>query len=235
MKGLFIFLGESFRLGQQGTRNIGSDKSYTEQLNAAKSHINLIENLEAKNCKISVYLSTYYTKFNNELKDVYKNYLIGSDFYNKLIGYNALLHNSISKIKDVNIYDFVFFVRIDLFFKDKFIPLFNPNWKMILFPSICFVPCHKSGIHPRVNDMMIFIPKKYYNYIKNIQYNPMGHDIWANLIKNTDLKYEDIDTMLNTYHDSDSAKDFNPIYYIVNRPICDKFHSDGLIFDKLNF
>jgi hypothetical protein len=24
--------------------------------------------------------------------------------------------------------------------------------------------------------------------------------------------------MLETYHDSDSAKDFNPIYYIVNRP-----------------
>ena len=105
---------------------------------------------------------------------------------------------------------------------------------MILFPSICFVPYHKSGIHPRVNDMMIFIPKKYYNYIKNIQYNPQGHDIWANLIKNTDLKYEDIDTMLNTYHDSDSAKDLNPIYYIVNRPE-HNIQTTTEIFDKYNF
>jgi len=43
--------------------------------------------------------------------------------------------------------------------KDNFIEIFNPYSDKILFPSICFKPFHKCGIHPRVNDMMIFIPK----------------------------------------------------------------------------
>ena len=40
--------------------------------------------------------------------------------------------------------------------------------------------------------------------------------------------------MLNTYHDSDSAKDFNPIYYIVNRNVKNT-HRTKEIFDKYNF
>jgi hypothetical protein len=40
--------------------------------------------------------------------------------------------------------------------------------------------------------------------------------------------------MLNTYHDSDSAKDFNPIYYIVNRNV-NNTQRIKEIFDKYNF
>ena len=40
--------------------------------------------------------------------------------------------------------------------------------------------------------------------------------------------------MINTYHDSDSAKDYNPIYYIVNRHET-SIHTTKKIFDKYNF
>ena len=48
-KSLLILFGESFRLGGQGNRNIGSEESYEEQIKAAKSHINFISNLKRKN------------------------------------------------------------------------------------------------------------------------------------------------------------------------------------------
>ena len=38
------------------------------------------------------------------------------------------------------------------------------------------------------------------------------------------LTYEDMDTIINTFHDSDSNKDFNPLYKIVNRPESNVFH-----------
>jgi len=41
-----------------------------------------------------------------------------------------------------------------------------------------------------------------------------------------------MDVMINTYHDSDSQKDFNPLYYIVNRPENNVWHSENEIFTK---
>jgi len=49
--GLLILFGESFRLGGQGNRNTGSEQSYEEQINAAKSHIKFISNLKKKKYK----------------------------------------------------------------------------------------------------------------------------------------------------------------------------------------
>jgi len=86
--------------------------------------------------------------------------------------------------------------------------------------------------HPRVNDMILFIPNKYYKYINKII---ISHDTWYDLINNTDLTYNDLDTMINTYHDSDSFKDYNPLYYIVNRSESKIWHSKGHIFNKYNF
>jgi hypothetical protein len=234
-KGLILLLGESFRLGGQSSRNIGSDESFEGQMKASKSHILFIENLKQKGCDMDIYLSSYNTKFNNELLDIYEKYSIGYDLYNERIGVNKLLHNSISKIKDIYEYDYIFYMRIDLFLKEEFLNIFNPKWEMIMFPSICFMPHHKHGIHPRVSDTMLFIPKKYYNYIQYVIFTTDGHELWMKLIDNAKLTYSDMDTMLNTYHESDSAKDFNPIYYIVNRPECTKFHTPGVIFDKFNF
>jgi len=80
--------------------------------------------------------------------------------------------------------------------------------------------------------MLLFIPNKYFKYINNIR---IGHESWYILVKNTDLTYNDLDTIIHTYHDSDSYKDYNPLYYIVNRPESTIFHSHGEIFNKYNF
>lgn len=61
----------------------------------------------------------------------------------------------------------------------------------------------------------------------------IGHETWYYLIQKG-LTYDDMNTMINTYHDSDSEKDFNPLYYIVNRAQSTVWHSEGLLFDKMS-
>jgi hypothetical protein len=217
MKCLLLFIGESFRLGNQNTRNRGSYESYNEQIKASNSHINFIEHIIQKfhMNSVSVFISNYNTIFDNDLLSIYRKYLIGNTIYHDLIGLDKLFHDSINRIENIEKYDFVLFIRIDLFLKEHFKYIFNPSINMILFPTICFIPHHKHVDCPRVNDTMLFIPKKYFNYIKNIS---ISHYAWYILINNTDLTCNDMDTMIHTYHDSDSFKDFNPLYFIVNRP-----------------
>jgi hypothetical protein len=65
--------------------------------------------------------------------------------------------------------------------------------------------------------MIIFIPKKYYKYLKYINYTPnSGHNQWLYLIKNTDLTYKCLDTMIHTRHNPNTQDECNPLYYIVN-------------------
>lgn len=232
MKGLILFLGESFRLGCQGTRNRGDPISYTEQIKACNSHISFINNIHAyNNADIKVYISTYTTQYDSKLLDIYKKYLIGYTIYDKLLGLQKLFRDTIQKVNlnyDLN-YDFILYIRVDLFLKDYFTTIFNPYMKEISYPSICFIPHHKINEHPRVNDTMLFIPNKYFKYLNILS---IYHDSWFKAMSY--LTYHDLGTMLYTYHDSDSEKDYNPIYYIVNRPQTDKFHSEGLIFNKFN-
>jgi hypothetical protein len=230
-KSLLILFGESFRLGGQGNRNIGSEQSYGAQLKAAQTHINFILNLQKQNINMVVCINSYTTQYDNDLINIYKDVLYDSVFYTKLLGQNKLIHNCIERI-NINDYNFILCMRIDLFLKDRFMEIFNPDSNTILFPSICFEPYHKVGNHPRVNDMMMFIPQKYLNFFKEKKFD-LSHNTWYDLIEKHHFNYNDLDMMLNTYHDSDSAKDNNPIYYIVNRPE-NSNHTTKKKFDKYN-
>jgi hypothetical protein len=225
MKGCMLLFGESFRLGGQYTRIRGTAESYDPQIDAAKSHMSFMQQIQP-NVDMDVYLSTYETPYSQDLLNVYGEKRIGHDLYPELIGQSALVNHALEKIP-IDTYDFILIMRIDLFLKPAFVEVFDPTWNTIRWASICFKPYHKVGIHPRVNDMIVFISKKYYPYMKPMLH---GHDAWAEFIENSDLTYADLDTMLDTYHDSDSAKDLNPLYYIVNRPESTVQHT----FDKFD-
>lgn len=233
-KSLLILFGESFRLGGQNTRNRGSEKSYNEQMNAAKSHMKLITILKQKQVEVDVSINSYTTKYDDELTNIYKEVLYDKIFYLKLQGQNRLIHNCMKRITNLMDYDFVLCMRIDICLKDKFTEIFNPYSDKILFPSICFEPHHKIGNHPRINDMMLYVPKKYIGFFKEKGIE-LSHRSWFELVERHKFDYCELDTMLNTYHDSDSAKDYNPIYYIVNRPESKTHRTSKKIFDKYNF
>ena len=236
MKGCIIFAGESFRSGSQRTRVRGLEESYEGQILACKSHIEFIEKIEKKfNLeKLSVYISSYTTKYDDDLLKIYEKYLIGKKYYENPVGFNNLFHNSVKEIGCMDDYDFILVMRIDLCLEELFMNIFDPIWTNIRFLcSTWFRDC-KVANHPRVNDMMVFIPKKYYKYSDYILNGDCSdwHHMWAELIYSTNLTYDDLDMMVNTYHDSDTEKDYNPYYYMVNRPRCAKWHSEGFIFRK---
>jgi hypothetical protein len=233
MKCLILIFGESFRTGSQHSRIRGKEESYSKQINAGNNHIKFFKFLEEKyNLQISLSLLTYVTEFDKDLKNIYSDYIIKYESLNNLIGLNGLFHRSYSNI-NLDDYDFILYFRIDLFLKDYFFEVFDPNWKTIKFATILWGKNRSCGIYPPVNDMIIFIPKKYFVNLSDI--NLTLHCTWKYLILNTNLSNDDLDTMINTFHDSDSQKDFNPLYYIVNRPENTIWHDEGLIFNKLTF
>jgi hypothetical protein len=224
MSGILLLIGEPFRLGEQGTRNRGDPSSYKYQIDACRSHLQFINSFS--NIKWKIILFTYTTQYDTVLKNIYSPF--HSKFLEYTIGYDNLfgiskMYISQSKLK----YDFIFVSRIDLKFTHLFIQKFNPNWRTIHYPFICW---KRDSIckqyYPRVSDTMIFIPKKY-----NLSSITLNHDSWAELC-NRGFAYSDIDVMINTYHDSDSSKDYNPLYIIVNRNKTDVWDSPNQIFNK---
>ena len=229
---LFIFLGEAFRLGGQHTRCIGHEASYKMQIEASESHMRFITFIEKKyGVSCDIYINSYTTQYDNNIIDVYtsgdRNRLITATFNKTPIGLNNLWIDSLNDAIIDN-YASITYMRIDLLLYPTFDSVYNLYWEQIMFPSICFIPHHIHCDDPRVSDVMIFVPAKYFYIIKQIK---ICHESWHLLIREN-LSYADLDTMLPTFHDSDSAKDYNPIYSIVNRPISDHWHSEGKIFNK---
>jgi hypothetical protein len=222
--GILLLIGESFRTGEQGTRIRGIKSSYEEQMKACKSHIQFMNHFS--NIKWKVVILSYTTPYDKDLNELYKPFY--SYYYDSPIGYDNLFNVSkqfviMNQLK----YDFLFVSRIDLYFKPNLSKIFNPSWTTIHYPFICWKKGSVSKkYYPRVSDTMVFIPKKY-----NLSSLSLNHDSWAELCNNG-FGYSDIDVMINTYHDSDSSKDYNPLYTIVNRHETNIWDSPNDIFNK---
>jgi hypothetical protein len=229
MKGLVLLLGESFRFGNQNTSIRGIPQSLNGQIEACNSHIKFIKKF---NC--DVFIATYDTQYRDQLLGMYPN-LIGAQIYSNLVGIHKLFHDSLTKINKE--YDFILYIRIDLFLKDYFIEIFDPTWSTIHFTSImteAISYMHKG--HPRVNDMMFFIPKKYFEYLylfgeNGYPRNLDQHSQWQKFIEKG-LTYKDMDVMIDMFHNPNSAGQENPLYYIVNRPISNENQTKGYLFNK---
>lgn len=221
MRGLLILFGESFRLGGQNIRNRGSPESYDAQMKAAQSQVAWIERLRMKGIEMDVGISSYTTSYQDQLASVYPN-LVFSLFHPDLLGQNGLIQHALNHTRSEQFdYDFVFYMRIDLLLKEPFDHINLNTWQTIRFFSICWEKWSHIGKDPRVNDMMMYIPRAYFKYLRSIE---LSHYSWPKLME-LGLTYDDMDMMWDTYHDSNSEIDYNPYYSIVNRPECLTQHS----------
>ena len=219
MKGALVILGTFFREGLQFDNKKDTDSSFETQKKATESHVRF-----AKHFKMDILIHAYPTKWENELKNWYSEstytYTVHPEKYD-------VLEQLLNKCEISNEYDYIFVIRSDLFLKDLLFEKFNPNWQRIMFPSICWaqnatVKDDRTGeLLPRVSDTMLFVPQK---YIKNPMF--MSHDAWLDYIK---IGVFEMNFILDTFHDSDSFKDFNPLYYFVGRPECQVVNSGNLI------
>jgi len=232
MKGIFLLLGEAFRTGGQGSRVKGEIRSLLEQEIACYSHIDFIKFLKKEyNIDIKVFVTSYHTRYDKKLLKIYKNYLVGNAVYDRPLGLNKLYDQSMKKIKKSE-YDFIFIIRLDLFLKPYLFKVFKP-WDKIMYPTVCWTLHGRDHMYknfPRINDMIMYIPKKY--FYCNIR---ICHESWFFLRRqNGKLRNNEIGTMIKTFHDSDSQKDWNPLYRIVNRPQSKNWYSKGQEFNINN-
>jgi len=222
-----ILVGESFRLGGQGTRSRDAEASYEPQKSACESHVRLAESLRVRGVHTDFFVESYSTKYESELRSWYGSGLNRCSLRKDLVGLSTLAMSGLSAIGSG--YDCAFVCRIDLILKEMFMDIFDPSWQRTMFPSACWIAGngHRLGDRPRVSDMMMFVPGRLMEAVKK-KFN-LSHESWVHYLNSKLLGVDDLGLMLDTYHDSDSAKDYNPIYTVANRHKSNFWHSMGYI------
>jgi len=219
----FILRGESFRKGSQCTRSIGTPDSYDDQVLACTTQLQLIQLIESKGIEVHVYIYTYTTQYDSHLVAIFKNYIKQVIFLDSLLSSQShLISFGLDQI-EIEKYDMVSILRIDLVLKYDFFKLFDPFSNKIVFPSVTwykdrFTP---KG-NPRINDIFYFFPKSKYSILYQAKDKL---EFYHTFIDNVDIQPDDYTFMTDLYIDSDSEKDFSILTRISNRPECTIFHS----------
>lgn len=218
-KCLIVLYGEAFRDGKSNERIIDTETGFNNQMLACDSHLKFIDMLKTKySISTDVVISTYETKYENELKEKYKNNNLIYKKEKELIGWDNIMQNGIKNI-DLFKYKFILFTRNDVFLKDQFINEF------ILYDKItylsqnltvfdCYVNKTTKIISPSVNPSIIYVPNKYFNIIHDIN---ADHTSWYNLKNKYNYDTEQIGFMLNTHHDANTYTGWNPYYKFIGR------------------
>ena len=227
-----ILIGEAFRMGGQGNRQRDLEDSIEGQKSACESHNKLAERLESLGIEVKFLIESYCSKYEDQMRSWYGERIESFCTREKLVGLNNLASSALEKIEEA---DCILICRIDILLKKMFIEIFDPKCQKLMFPFICWIvknshiypwkpeeSNHKSN-SPRVSDMFMFIPKKFIKKIQEKIY--ISHSSWCDYLKTFESK--DMCFMIDTYHDSDSGKDYNPLYKIVNRNASNFWHSIG--------
>ena len=134
-KALFVINGEAFRDGSHGCRSSATNESYEWQKNGTHSQIEFFDFLQKTyDLEIFISLNTYQTKYTIELISWYSDYNIIEKNINKDTNGRSVIYSATKNINtDEYDFDFIFFLRVDLFIKKKFFEVFNPHEKNIKF------------------------------------------------------------------------------------------------------
>jgi hypothetical protein len=218
-KCLFVLYGESFRDGLNQERTRDTEKSVLNQMIACDSHLKFINTIQNKyKINTDVVISTYDTKYENELKEKYKNQKLIYKSQSDLIGANRIAHKAIEGI-NLNEYTFVLFTRNDVFLIDQFVNDFILYDKiMYLSQNLTIYDCYTnknaSLTAPSVIAEIVYVPKKYFNIINDIKTEHTG---WFYLKQKYNYDTDEIGFMLNSHHDANTYTGWNPYYKFIGR------------------
>jgi hypothetical protein len=242
MKGAIIIRGEYFREGGQGTRIKYTPLSVEEQILALESHAKLFEKITDQGGDFDIFILTHDMPEDllNLIKEKYSRF--ASNIKNITFSGNGQGHEALAPIirehHREQKYKYVFMFRPDQIFKELFLKIFSIYDEKIKLSSVCF---KLRGFRhhlldndlPRVSDTMFFYPTSFVERFIE-EFIEMHH--FHNYFDILPISVDDVEFYVNTFHDSDSAKDFNPLYRMAGRPECTKWHSEGLKYpdDLLN-
>lgn len=216
-KALILMVGETFRDGGQHTRLRDTEFSYHRQKQASDSHIDFFETLK-KQYNLHVHLESYETKYIDDIKSWYKNCHKFTINLRKHLHPNGITMLATEYIKNIDIdqYDWIFAYRPDLELKKYFIRNFDPTWQKLMYPNRLWLPWTHCGSLPRINDTMMYCPRNYFNILKDGGIKLYHHGLYDYIIHHG-LQKHHCGFMIPTLHDSDTAKDYNPLYRMVSR------------------
>jgi len=249
-----LLVGESFRKGGQSSRVRGHPESVPDQIAACASHVALFQHLaNAHACNADLFICTRSTRYDADALACYAPHapswggtVAWSSFFpdaRRTDNVHPYIHACLDAIEATEQayapYHAVFVLRIDLCLKDAFKACLNPatiggNGDRVTLPCVCmtYKRCHLCrGNQPRVNDMMAWVPKRFFERLLKSRKLKVTHDSWPQLV-DLGLCEDDIGVMIDTLHDSDSFKDWNPLYRVVNRPETNNWRSPGVTFDR---
>lgn len=224
---LLAIVGESFRCGGQHSRNTDSAIGALGQAKATASHIDWIDYIfNEHGITIDIQFIGYETRWTDKLIQSYEPYNCEYTMYKYHHKDRTQLANSIS-IQNLESYDSVLYIRPDLCFREYFKELFDPEWNKLYYPSVAcgFRPNQPDSYNilqnalqrPRVNDTMMFVPSLYFDKVIRSGHVKLYHEAIEHYVDSHRLAISDFGFMLPSLHDSDTAKEYNPIYKMVGR------------------
>lgn len=230
---LFVFLGECFRVGGQFSRDRGCDESYEMQKIASESHLNFMRHVSGLGVTTRSLVVTYDTKFDEDVRTWYGEGRVHI-IHGAAVGYHGLYRVACDIILQSNeTYEFVQFIRIDLVLKRMMYELFDPKKfgvKIVYSSPVWIDHCRTQGNCIRVADMIMYVPKELFDRVLFENCDFLSHEgAYVCYLKSVPYGF-----MLSTLHDSDSQKDWNPLYFIANRNRERTWASKGLYYIMKN-
>ena len=221
-KCLLVYYGGSFREGNIGSTTTDTDYGYEAQKNASITHAKLKRVLNKKGFQTDIIINTRHTDYKKELMKWYNPFdIIINNIPLKLHGKDYMIQSAIKNIDKLNKkdYDFMLFIRIDLFLKPEFYKVLNTESDKINFLANNYDPVDCSILdkykNPKIVDLIMLIPKKYY-YVLDNKFN-LNHDSWSYLKKQYKLSDNDLTFMTTEMFDSNSYKELNNYYIMSSR------------------
>ena len=231
-KGLLVYYGGGFRDGPNLSSIQDTVKGYNNQLYASKSHIKLNKVLTEKGYDIDSLVCSYHSKYESQFKIWYNPFDIILNTIKvrgkSTDGRDSLIKNCIKNMNELKMdqYDFVLFVRIDLFLKKEFFDVLDLKSDKVNFLAHNFYTGHCGFTEkkdPEVVDMILYVPKKHFNILdENFILN---HKAWTYYKKQYKLTNDDLGFMTDKRFDSNTYLDLNPFYVISGRPENKKEHT----------
>jgi hypothetical protein len=218
MRCLFVISGESFRSGGQFSRKRSDDKhTINLQRLASYSHIRLINYVKkAFNINTDILINTYaFTpKCDELLLKLYEPRVIYANFRTSQAFEAQEFHsqtNAFVSNLDLELYEFIFFIRIDHYIKKYFLSKFKKIDDKIRYGLLDY---NSLGA---MNDL-VYIPKCYFKLINvDIYQNIRNVHGGGQYLVNSVGIYA-IDYFINTYHSLSTDYNWNPIFTNVERP-----------------
>ena len=254
-KVLFVTAGGSFRSGGGRTSGgsintiMGLENSYNEQKIATNTHLQYIDYLKSQGYEVDVRVGTYDTPYMQELLSWYKtrtpkleakvfDFTPNSETFLEKpsgapgYGLSRMFQLTMNNV-NLDSYDFIIYIRVDVIIKNLnlFVSKLNIQSKKLLLGFNLMNPYLSYGeSHPFPTDMIMFVPNNLFNKIdfSNIE---IFHSMWKWFEEKSNLTVDDIGYIIDTMHDSDSSKDWNPLYKIANRFSVPRWTGVGYKYD----